>query len=101
MGQYYIRVRGEVKGPWTEAQIQSQIRRKRIGRHHELSTDATNWQRAGDIAELFESAVPNRTRADASDQNTNLVSCQECSGQLSQRAETCVRRTSTPETHHT
>ncbi|MEQ9410977.1 MAG: GYF domain-containing protein [Fuerstiella sp.] len=70
---YYIRIRGEVKGPLSREQIVTQIRRKRLGRHHELSADAINWQKAGDMPEFFEPAVTKRARvaveseADASD----------------------------------
>jgi len=59
---YYIRVRGEVKGPLTLEQIATQIRRKRVGRHHELSTDALNWQKAGEMPEFFEPTVTARER---------------------------------------
>lgn len=59
---YYIRIRGEVKGPLTLEQITTQIRRKRVGRHHELSTDAMNWLKAGDMPEFFEPVVTTRER---------------------------------------
>ena len=58
--QYYIRIRGEVRGPLNREQIVAQIRRKRLGRHHELSTDAVTWQKAGEIADLFEPVVSAR-----------------------------------------
>jgi hypothetical protein len=51
---YYYRVRGEVKGPFPREQIISLIRKKRLGRHHELSPDAVTWMRAGEIEGLFE-----------------------------------------------
>jgi len=54
---YYVRVRGEVKGPVARSELVSQIRKKRIGRHHEVSTDAVNWMRAGDVPDLFEPVV--------------------------------------------
>ncbi|MEO2018036.1 MAG: GYF domain-containing protein [Fuerstiella sp.] len=60
--QYYIRIRGEVKGPLTREQITAQIRRKRLGRHHELSTDAITWQKAGDLPEFFQPSVAPRER---------------------------------------
>jgi len=60
--QYYIRVRGEVKGPLSRDQIVAQIRRKRLGRHHELSADAVTWQKAGDMEEFFQPAVARRER---------------------------------------
>jgi len=59
---YYIRIRGEVKGPLTRQQIATQIRRKRLGRHHELSADAIDWQKAGDMQEFFEPKVTAKER---------------------------------------
>ena len=53
----YIRIRGEVKGPWSREQIVALIRKKRLGKHHELSPDAVTWTRAGDFEGLFESTV--------------------------------------------
>jgi len=100
VNQYYVRVRGEVKGPWTQAQIQTQIRRKRIGRIHELSTDAAHWQKAGDMPELFEPAVSVRNRTGTSDQNTSLIFCAECSGQLSKLAKACPHCGAPTAAHH-
>jgi hypothetical protein len=57
---FYFRVRGEVKGPFSREQIVSLIRKKRLGRHHELSTDAVIWTRAGEVEGLFESVAPAR-----------------------------------------
>lgn len=57
---FYFRVRGEVKGPFSREQIVSLIRKKRLGRHHELSTDAVIWTRAGEVEGLFESVAPVR-----------------------------------------
>lgn len=56
--QYYIRIRGQVKGPLTRDQIMTQVRRKRLGRHHELSVDGIEWQKAGDMSEFFEPVQP-------------------------------------------
>lgn len=56
----YIRIRGEVKGPLSREQIVSLIRKKRLGKHHELSPDAVTWTRAGDFEGLFESTIPSR-----------------------------------------
>lgn len=55
---FYFRVRGEVKGPFSREQIIALVRKKRLGRHHELSADGVNWQRAGEIEGLFESSIP-------------------------------------------
>ena len=52
--RFFFRIRGEVKGPYAREQIQSLIRKKRLGRHHELSEDAVTWQRAGDVPGLFD-----------------------------------------------
>jgi len=57
---FYIRIRGEVKGPLSREQIVSLIRKKRLGKHHEVSPDAVTWSRAGDVEGLFESTVPSR-----------------------------------------
>lgn len=56
--EYYIRIRGAVKGPLTREQIVAQIRRKRLGRHHELSIDAVHWEKAGDMPDLFRPVAP-------------------------------------------
>lgn len=55
---WYVRVRGEVRGPLPHEELLSQIRKKRLGRHHEVSRDALQWQRAGEIRELFEPLIP-------------------------------------------
>jgi hypothetical protein len=57
---YYVRIRGEVKGPVARSELVSQIRKKRMGRHHEVSTDAVTWVRAGDVPDLFEPVVAAR-----------------------------------------
>ncbi len=62
---FYFRVRGEVKGPFSREQIVSLIRKKRLGRHHELSTDAVIWTRAGEVEGLFESIAPAREEPEA------------------------------------
>lgn len=62
--EYYIRIRGTVKGPLSRDQIVTQIRRKRLGRHHELSLDAVHWKKAGDMPELFKPLVPTGSNLD-------------------------------------
>ncbi len=51
---YYVRIRGKVKGPYTHEKVLQQVRRKRLGRHHEISEDAVSWQKAGTFEEFFE-----------------------------------------------
>jgi hypothetical protein len=55
--RFFFRIRGEVKGPYPREQILSLIRKKRLGRHHELSEDAVTWQRAGDVPGLFDTVI--------------------------------------------
>ena len=50
---YYVRVRGEVKGPVARSELVSQIRKKRIGRHHEVSTDAVNCVLSASLPEAI------------------------------------------------
>lgn len=58
--RYYIRIRGEIRGPIARSELVAQIRKKRIGRHHEVSEDSVNWMRAGDVPDLFEPVVAER-----------------------------------------
>jgi hypothetical protein len=61
--RYYIRIRGEIRGPIARSELVAQIRKKRIGRHHEVSEDSVNWMRAGDVPDLFEPVVAERPQA--------------------------------------
>lgn len=70
---FYFRVRGEVKGPFSREQIIALVRKKRLGRHHELSPDGLNWQRAGEIEGLFESIVPEERLSEESIEETNAT----------------------------
>jgi TM2 domain-containing membrane protein YozV len=49
---YYIRIRGQVQGPFTHPQIVAMMRRNRLGRHHEISADGAIWSRVADMPEL-------------------------------------------------
>ena len=54
MAEYLIKVRGEPKGPYTDSQLLTQIRRKRLSRQSQVSIDGgMNWLRAGDVEALF------------------------------------------------
>ena len=70
---YYVRVRGEVKGPVARSELVSQIRKKRIGRHHEVSTDGLNWMRAGDVPDLFEPVVAARQAVESQPEQSSAV----------------------------
>lgn len=57
MAEFLVKVRGEPKGPYSESQLQTQIRRKRLSRQHQISSDGgMSWQRAGDVPDLFPAA---------------------------------------------
>jgi TM2 domain-containing membrane protein YozV len=55
---YYLRVRGEVKGPASLSQIVGLLKKKRLGRHHEISNDGVSWVRVADMPELMEHWAP-------------------------------------------
>lgn len=66
-GSFYLRARGEVKGPASITQIIGLIRKKRLGRHHDISIDGVSWVRAGEMPDLAEYWAPDTSRATASD----------------------------------
>ena len=90
---YYVRIRGEVKGPVARSELVSQIRKKRMGRHHEVSTDAVNWVRAGDVPELFEPVVVVREAAAAPIEQASSDTSRAAG--LSSRANESVNQTET------
>lgn len=53
MGQYWIRSRGRVQGPFTQDRIQGLLRRGRFSRHFHVSENKKSWFPAGDFPELF------------------------------------------------
>lgn len=53
---YYVRRQGRVDGPWNVDKLRSEIKLRKLGRHHEVSLDGTQWQRAQDINGLFSAA---------------------------------------------
>lgn len=54
MSDFLVKVRGESRGPYTAAQLLTQIRRKRLSRQHPVSSDGgVSWQRAGELDSLF------------------------------------------------
>lgn len=70
MTDYLIKVRGESKGPYSESQLLTQIRRKRLSRQHQVSSDGgMTWLRAGDEEALFPASA---AMEDAADQETEI-----------------------------
>jgi len=56
MAEYYIRWRGKVSGPFPVADIGKMLKAGRLGKHHQVSTDASDWGRlseAPDFSEYF------------------------------------------------
>jgi len=60
--QFFIRIRGNVKGPLTAEQIRVQANRGRFGRHNEISEDGINWTRASSRPDLFPASVQPKVR---------------------------------------
>lgn len=59
---WFYRERGEIKGPFTQSQMQSLVRRRRVGRHMEVSQDSYQWVRAAEFPELFETSLTKKVR---------------------------------------
>lgn len=58
----YIRIRGQVHGPFDAERLQVLARRGRFSRLHEVSTDGRNWTRASEHPELFPGPPPRKIR---------------------------------------
>ena len=52
-GTWYVRVRGQINGPYTLDQLKSLCKQRKLGRAHEISEDGQTWQAAGKLQELF------------------------------------------------
>lgn len=63
MSEYwYIRVKGQATGPFDQSQIESLVRRQRLGRLDEVSLDKVTWRRAAEFPELFPATVTKKVR---------------------------------------
>jgi len=58
----FIRIRGKVRGPYTEDQLRRLVKRGQFGRMHEVSEDGSTWKRATSFPQLFPS--PSATNDD-------------------------------------
>src|SRR5262245_54706984 len=65
MEQYYLRMRGQVSGPYTLGQLQDLRLRGHLGRFHEVSLNQVQWAPASSIPALFSGAAPMMTGAAA------------------------------------
>jgi hypothetical protein len=50
---WFIRIRGQVRGPYSQEQLRVLVRRGAFGRSHEVSQDRTTWRRASILTDLF------------------------------------------------
>jgi len=53
MEQYFLRMRGQVSGPYSLAQLHNLRSRGQLGRFHEVSQDQVHWAAASEVAALF------------------------------------------------
>lgn len=51
--KYYIRIRGEIRGPFPIERLHGLARRGKFGQHHHVSLDGITWESAADHPELF------------------------------------------------
>lgn len=58
--RYYIRIRGQVQGPYTQEHLRSLARRGQFSRFHEVSTDGASWFRAEDFPQFFATVTPTK-----------------------------------------
>lgn len=64
---WYLRSRGRVTGPFSNAAIATMVQRGQLARFHEVSSDRAEWRPAGEVLSVFQkSASPVRSTASAS-----------------------------------
>ena len=51
--EYYLRIGNKAFGPFPEQEIANLVAKNRINRSSYISTDGTNWRRAGEFSEFF------------------------------------------------
>lgn len=55
-GRYFLRIRGEISGPFTREQVVSRVHTGQVTTVHWLSSDGTDWVLARDVEWLFPEA---------------------------------------------
>lgn len=58
---YYIRLRGKVQGPFTQARLKSRYEQGTFNRFYEVSTDQIHWQSASTLPGFFAGNPPAET----------------------------------------
>ena len=53
METFYIRFRGNTRGPYNRDELLQLAERGRFAKHHEVSADGSTWERAGQRPDLF------------------------------------------------
>ncbi|MCS7304551.1 MAG: DUF4339 domain-containing protein [Thermoguttaceae bacterium] len=56
--QWYVRIRGQILGPFTTEKLQEMSKRGEFSRTHEVSQDGLSWERASLHPELFPAVIP-------------------------------------------
>jgi len=56
--KFYIRFRGNTRGPYNRDELLQLAERGRFAKHHEVSTDGSTWERAGLRPDLFSKQSP-------------------------------------------
>ncbi|MEI8018751.1 MAG: GYF domain-containing protein [Schlesneria sp.] len=64
-GNYYIRIRGRVLGPYSIKQLKTLRGRGQFGRANEVSLDGTTWHSAATIEHLLDGDASKKARAEA------------------------------------
>ncbi len=64
-GEYFVRSKGKITGPFSLPELRAMANRQQIGRFHEISADRQNWSRADANSSLFSTPVAARTAAPA------------------------------------
>ena len=52
-GAYYVKVRGQIDGPYDLDQLSKLVERGRLARFHKVSTDRVSWTSVGSLTALF------------------------------------------------
>jgi hypothetical protein len=52
-GQYWVRLRGRVSGPFDLPALQRQLKQGQISRMHQVSSDQVTWKQASEIEGLY------------------------------------------------
>jgi hypothetical protein len=66
-------LRGLVEGPFTAEELKNRARRRRFGRHYQVSTDRRTWSPAASFPELFPAAPERRRRRSSGEAVDSVV----------------------------